>query len=112
LGLEDQQARIRELEKRLSRVENEMVRDPELELVKNEIQELKEERSLSEISKGDKARRNILKLLDSGLEKQEIKKRILELEICSESHFYRVWNDLEDAGFIVNDSLQVEIKVD
>jgi len=112
LGLEHQDARIRQVEKRLDRIEDQMVRSSELDLVKNEIQELKDKKSLSEISKGDKARRTILKLLDQELEKGEIKKRILELEICSESHFYRVWNDLEKAGYIVNDELQVEIHVD
>ena len=89
-----------------------MVRSSELDLVRNEVQELKDKKSLSDISKGDKARRTILKLLNQDLEKQGIKKRILELEICSESHFYRVWNDLEKAGYIVNEELQVEIEVD
>ncbi|MFB6115868.1 MAG: hypothetical protein ABEK04_06315 [Candidatus Nanohalobium sp.] len=111
LGIDQHRDRISNIEKRLDRIEDQMARETDVELLRKEFQEVKG-REAPDVQKGDKARTTILKLLKEDLEKGEIKERILELDICSESHFYRVWNDLEDAQYIRDGDLAVEVSLD
>jgi len=111
LGIDQHQDRISTLEKRLDRIEEQMARDTDLELLRREFQELKETETGKDLTKGDKARETILQLLQEGMEKKDIKERIMELDICSESHFYRKWNELEDAQYIKNGELTVQVSV-
>lgn len=104
LGLDQHESRISDIEKRLDRIEESMVRGSELELLEKEIQDLKED-SKTEGSKKVKARTRIVELKADGLDKGQIKDKILDNEICSKSHFYRVWNNLEDQGYIVDEEL-------
>lgn len=104
LGLDQHEKRISEIEKRLDRIEDSMVRGSELELLENEVQDLKSG-SPKQGSKKVKARTRIVELKADGLDKGQIKDKILANDICSESHFYRVWNELQDQGYLVDGEL-------
>lgn len=109
-GVKDNELRLEHLEDKIDSLEDKVVTEKDLEVIKDELQDIKQKET-SNISKGDKAKETILKLLQEGHNKSSIKDRILELDICSETHFYRVWNNLEDKGYIVDNELVVELEV-
>lgn len=103
--------RLDSIESRLSRLESDAVRESDIELLRNEVEELREGKS--SVSKQEKVRSRILELADEGLEKSSIKEKITEKEsLCSESYFYENWNYLLDAGFLSEEEGDVSILIE
>ena len=111
LGVRENERRLSDLEDKIGSLEDKTVSKADLEVIEEQLQDIKNN-NVSKVSKEDEAEETILKLLKQDCDKSEIKKRILDLDICSESHFYRVWNTLEDKGYIVDQELVVKVDLE
>ena len=92
--------RVSSIESRLDTLESDVARQSDVELVRKELESLESEGG--GVSKSRLVRSRVLELVDRGMEKGEVKEKVVSSEsLCSESYFYENWNYLLDAGFIV-----------
>jgi len=101
--------RVSSIESRLDTLESDVARQSDVELVRKELESLESEGG--GVSKSRLVRSRVLELVDRGMEKGEVKEKVVSSEsLCSESYFYENWNYLLDAGFIVCDDSDGSVK--